>query len=107
MHIVAVLALDQVVPFDLATPIEVFSRTRLPGGRVAYEVRICGTGDLDAGTFLLRPPWDLAGLADADTVIVPGRASNPPLPPPVAAALRDAAARGTRIAAICPGPSGP
>ena len=42
MHIVAVLALDQVVPFDLATPIEVFSRTLLPGGDAAYEVRICG-----------------------------------------------------------------
>lgn len=103
MHIVAVLALDQVVPFDLATPIEVFSRTRRPDGSPAYEVRICGAGDVDAGAFRLRPPWDLSGLADADTVIVPGRASNPPLPAAVVAALRSAAARGARIASICSG----
>ncbi|HEY3465586.1 MAG TPA: helix-turn-helix domain-containing protein [Amycolatopsis sp.] len=98
MHIVAVLALDQVVPFDLATPIEVFSRT--PG----YEVRICGVGgEVDAGTFTLRPPWDLTGLADADTIMVPGRSANPPVPAPVVAALRAAAERGTRIASICSG----
>ncbi|MCR6490449.1 helix-turn-helix domain-containing protein [Amycolatopsis sp. OK19-0408] len=103
MHIVAVLALDQVVPFDLATPIEVFSRTLLRG-RPAYEVRICGPApELDAGMFTLRAPFDLSGLADADTIIVPGRASNPPLPPSVHSALRAAAARGARIASICSG----
>src|SRR6266511_180105 len=31
MHTVAVLALDKVIPFDLSTPIEVFTRPRLPG----------------------------------------------------------------------------
>ncbi|WP_410673027.1 GlxA family transcriptional regulator [Amycolatopsis sp. cmx-4-68] len=104
MHIVAVLALDQVVPFDLATPIEVFSRTLLPDGRPAYEVRICGPEpELDAGMFTLRPPWDLRALDDADTVIVPGRASNPPVPPAAVAALRAAAGRGARIASICSG----
>ncbi|NBH05886.1 AraC family transcriptional regulator, partial [Amycolatopsis sp. SID8362] len=77
MHIVAVLALDQVVPFDLATPIETFSRTRLPDGSPAYEVRICGPApEVDAGAFTLRPPWDLTGLAAADTIIVPGRSAN-------------------------------
>ncbi|MFJ9784742.1 GlxA family transcriptional regulator [Amycolatopsis sp. NPDC101161] len=103
MHIVAVLALDQVVPFDLATPIEVFSRTLLRG-RPAYEVRICGPArELDAGMFTLRPPWDLSGLADAETIIVPGRSANPPLPASVISALRSAAARGARIASICSG----
>lgn len=104
MHIVAVLALDQVVPFDLATPIEVFSRTLLPDGSPAYAVRICGPApEVDAGMFTLRPPWDLAGLGDADTIIVPGRSANPPVPAPALAALRAAAARGTRIASICSG----
>ncbi|MEU4248206.1 helix-turn-helix domain-containing protein [Amycolatopsis sp. NPDC026612] len=104
MHIVAVLALDQVVPFDLATPIEVFARTRLPDGAPAYEVRICGPApEVDAGMFALRPPWDLSGLAAADTIIVPGRSANPPVPAPVLAALRAAAGRGTRIASICSG----
>ncbi len=104
MHIVAVLALDQVVPFDLATPIEVFARTRLPDGAPAYEVRICGLApEVDAGMFTLRPPWDLSGLAAADTIIVPGRSANPPVPAAVPAALRAAAGRGTRIASICSG----
>lgn len=103
MEIVAVLALDQVVPFDLATPIEVFSRTRLPDGRPAYDVRICGDAEVDAGTFTLRPPWDLTGLDGAHTIIVPGRSANSPVPPAVLTALRAAAERGTRIASICSG----
>ncbi|KOG89966.1 GlxA family transcriptional regulator [Streptomyces varsoviensis] len=105
MHTVAVLALDQVIPFDLSTPIEVFSRTRLPDGRSAYRVRVCGNAaSVDAGAFTLRPPWGLDALADADTIILPGSA-NPtdPVPDDVLDALRDAAARGTRIASICVG----
>ncbi len=67
MHTVAVLALDQVIPFDLSTPIEVFSRTRLPDGRPGYQVRVCAEHDeIDAGAFTLRPPWSLEGLQDAD-----------------------------------------
>ncbi|MFJ1763080.1 GlxA family transcriptional regulator [Amycolatopsis sp. NPDC088138] len=104
MHIVAVLALDRVVPFDLATPIEVFSRTLLPSGRPGYEVRICGASpEVDSGAFTLRPPFGLGGLDDADTIIVPGRDANPPVPAEVLDALRRAAARGTRIASICSG----
>src|SRR5919198_3803334 len=73
MHTVAVLALDKVVPFDLSTPIEVFTRTRLPDGRPAYRIRVCGsTPTVDAGAFTLRPPYGLDALADADTVILPG-----------------------------------
>lgn len=41
MHTVAVLALDKVIPFDLSTPIETFTRTRLPDGRPGYQVRVC------------------------------------------------------------------
>ncbi|MBI0382517.1 helix-turn-helix domain-containing protein, partial [Streptomyces albiflaviniger] len=43
-------------------------------------------------------------LAEADTIVVPGRADPLlPLPDEVIQALRDAAARGTRIASICSG----
>jgi hypothetical protein len=42
MHTVAVLALPDVIAFDLATPIEVFGRARLPDGRAAYRVVVCG-----------------------------------------------------------------
>jgi transcriptional regulator GlxA family with amidase domain len=105
MHTVAVLAFDDVIPFDLATPIEVFGRSRLPDGRAAYRVRVCGDREtVETESFALRPRWDLDGLADADTVIVPGFA-DPARPPGerVRAALRAAAARGSRIASICSG----
>lgn len=105
MHTVAVLALDQVIPFDLSAPIEVFSRTRLPDGRPGYQVRVCAEHDeIDAGAFTLRAPWGLEGLQDADTIIVPG-VNDPtaPLSSPVRDALRSAAADGTRIASICVG----
>ncbi|MGW0084328.1 GlxA family transcriptional regulator [Streptomyces sp. NPDC003393] len=105
MHTVAVLALDQVIPFDLSTPIEVFSRTRLPDGRPGYQVRVCAELDeVDAGAFVLRAPWGLAGLRDADTIIVPGVIDpTAPLSPAVRDALRSAAAGGTRIASVCVG----
>ncbi|MGW7492397.1 GlxA family transcriptional regulator [Streptomyces sp. NPDC054786] len=105
MHTVAVLALDKVIPFDLSTPIEVFTRTRLPDGRPGYQVRVCAERpEVDAGAFTLRAPWGLAGLTDADTVIVPGTADPAaPLPPAVHDALHAAAANGTRIASICSG----
>ncbi|KUL63804.1 GlxA family transcriptional regulator [Streptomyces sp. NRRL S-1521] len=105
MHTVAVLALDQVIPFDLSTPIEVFSRTRLPDGRPGYQVRVCAERDeVDAGAFILRAPWGLEGLQGADTIIVPG-VTDPaaPLSPAVHDALRSAAAVGARIASICVG----
>lgn len=105
MHTVAVLAFPGVIPFDLSTPIEVFTRTRLPDGRPAYRVRVCAeTPEVDAGAFTLRAPWGLDGLRDADTVVVPGAADPAaPLPPAVHDALTAAAARGTRIASICTG----
>ncbi|NUK49961.1 helix-turn-helix domain-containing protein [Streptomyces lunaelactis] len=105
MHTVAVLALDGVIPFDLSTPIEVFERTRLPDGRPAYRVRVCApTEDVDAGAFTLRAPWPLHTRAEADTIILPG-VTDPaaPVPDEVLDALRQAAARGTRLASICSG----
>ena len=105
MHTVAIIALDGVIPFDLATPIEVFTRTRLPDGRPAYQVRVCAEQpEVSAGSFTLRAPYGLEALQEADTIIVPGVA-NPlaPLPPAVGEALRAAAAAGTRIASICVG----
>jgi len=104
MHTVAILALDKVIPFDLSTPIEVFDRTRLPDGRPAYRVRVCGmTPTVDAGVFTLQPPWGLDALAEADTIILPGCAELGPVPEEALDALRRAAANGTRIASICSG----
>lgn len=105
MHTVAVLALDKVIAFDLSTPIEVFTRTRLPDGRPAYRVRVCAANPaVDTETFTIQTRWGLAALADADTVILPGCADpTAPIPDEVLDALRRAAAHGTRIASICSG----
>lgn len=105
MHTVAVLALDQVIPFDLSTPIEAFTRTRLPDGRAAYRIRVCAvTPTVDAGTFTITAPYGLDALAEADTVILPGCADpTAQIPEPALDAIRAAAANGTRIASICTG----
>jgi len=105
MHTVAILALDGVLAFDLSTPIEVFGRTHLLDGQAAYRVRICAPSDeIDAGTFMMRVPWHLDMLAEADTIILPGLADPMvPISDDVLVALRTAAARGTRIASICVG----
>ncbi|EFH30842.1 AraC family transcription regulator [Streptomyces pristinaespiralis ATCC 25486] len=102
---IAVLALDRVIPFDLSTPIEVFTRTRLPDGRPGYHLRVCAEQpEIDAGAFTLRAPWGLEGLEGADTIVVPGTAAPAaPLSAAVRDALRAAAENGTRIASICSG----
>jgi len=105
MHVVAVLALDGVVAFDLSIPCEVFGRTEVPGVARPYAVRVCGeTAVVRSGHFDLRVPFGLDDLKKADTVVVagiddPGRA----VAPAVLNALRRTAARGARIASICSG----
>ncbi|MEU9170390.1 helix-turn-helix domain-containing protein [Streptomyces sp. NPDC048420] len=106
MHSVAILVLDDVVPFDMAAPMQAFDWTRLPDGRPAYRVRVCAESpEVRAdGGFGLRIDQGLEILAEADTIIVPGcsPAAGPPSPR-VLAALREAAAAGTRIASVCVG----
>ncbi|ANS70077.1 AraC family transcription regulator [Streptomyces lincolnensis] len=106
MHTVEVLVLDHVVPFDMAAPMTVFDWTRLPDGRSPYRVRLCAESpEVRAdGGFGLRIDRGLDALADADTIIVPGRSDEAePLSPAVVTALREAAAAGTRIASVCVG----
>jgi transcriptional regulator GlxA family with amidase domain len=104
MHTVAVLALDDVITFDLATPVQAFSFAWLPDGSPAYRVLVCGTGTVRTDVFSISPDHDLAALADADTIVVPGRMTpDAPVPAEIRDALRAAAARGTRIASICVG----
>ena len=105
MRVVAVLALDGVVPFDLATPCEVFGRTRLRDGSPGYEVRVCGYRTVVSSVgFELHPAWPLEALAAADTIVIPGVDPLPSgLPAQVAAPLCEAAGRGATIASICTG----
>ena len=105
MHRVAVVAFRDVSPFDLAIPCEVFGRVRRHDGRAAYRVEVCGpTRVVDAGAFQVRIRSDLRALARADTIVVPGtNDATRPVPRALIAALRGAAANGTRIASICSG----
>jgi transcriptional regulator GlxA family with amidase domain len=105
MHVVAVLALDQVVAFDLATPLEVFGRALLADGSNPYDVRVCSpSGKVDAGPLTIETPWGLDTLAGAATIVLPGVADlDREIPAEVVAGLRAAAARGARIASICSG----
>ena len=105
VHTVAVLALPDVIVFDLATPVEIFGRSRLPDGSPAYRVVVCGTEPtVDAGPLRISTEAGLEEFGRADTIIVPGRnRPDMPTPPAILGALRTAAANGTRIASICVG----
>ncbi|MFV0132198.1 GlxA family transcriptional regulator [Streptomyces sp. HMX87] len=105
MHTVAILVLDDVVPFDMAAPLQTFDWTRLPDGRRPYRVRLCAESpEVRTSGLGLRIDRGLEALEDADTIIVPGRSeeSGPPSGR-VLAALRRAAGAGTRIASVCVG----
>lgn len=111
-HQVAVLALDEVVTFDLGTPTQIFHAARDRQERRLYQVRICTPGG--------RPVRASAGLtvtcghglellAQADTVVVAGVhygaevLAGGTVDGGVRAALRAAAARGARVMSICTG----
>jgi transcriptional regulator GlxA family with amidase domain len=105
VHTVAVLALDDVIAFDLATAVEVFSRVPLPDGSNGYRVLVCATTPtVAAGPLRIGAEHGLEALASADTIVVPGRNDvNTDVPADVLAALRCAYQRGARIASICSG----
>lgn len=105
MHTVAVLALNDVVAFDLAIPVEVFSRAPLADGTNGYRVLVCGVAPVvTAGPMWIGTPHGLDGLDAADTVVVPGSVDVAAgVPGEVVSALQRAHARGARIASICSG----
>ena len=90
---------------DLAAPLEVFGRCRLPSGAPGYRTAVCAlTEEVETGTFTMRVPHGLSRLAQASTIIIPGTADlDVPIDPEIIEALRSAADRGTRIASLCVG----
>lgn len=105
MKTIAILALDEVVPFDLATATEVFGWTCKGDGSPAYQVQVCTQGGrVRAGAFDLLSRHRLEAALAADTLVVPGiRVPERPSPPRALAVLREAARAGKRIASICSG----
>jgi transcriptional regulator GlxA family with amidase domain len=103
-HQIVVVLLDQVLPLDLAIPMQVFGRE----ASEFYEVRTAtpdGKPVASAGGLTLVPDGDLNLLHRADTVVVPAyvAASSTRLDQVTLALLRAAATRGTRMVSICSG----
>jgi transcriptional regulator GlxA family with amidase domain len=105
MHTVAVVALADVIAFDLTTAVEVFGRVVLPSGEPGYRVLVCGTAPVvSAGPMRIATDHGIADLDGADTIVVPGRNDvTAGSSDDVLRALKSAYARGTRIASICSG----
>ncbi|MGC4943460.1 GlxA family transcriptional regulator [Kribbella sp. DT2] len=117
MHRIAVVAAHQVKSLELAIPGQVFgtahSRDKPAGavfGKPLYEIVICGerpdlavVGRSGAELFRLTAPYGLDEVLAADTVIVPGMRTDREPTLEVLAILREAHARGARIASICCG----
>jgi AraC family transcriptional activator FtrA len=107
LHTVAVLVLPDVVAFDLVLVTHVFGTKRPHDGVAKYRVLVCAQerGLVPMGNGIpIGVEHGLEALAEADTVVVPGRAdADEPVPEPVLEALRAAAARGARIVSICTG----
>lgn len=104
-HRIAVLAFDGVVLGDLSTPLEIFGRIRNREGKQCYDVRLCSLEpEIATQHAILKIPWRLASVQQADTVIVPGIENIAgPFPAPILHALQAAARRGARVASICTG----
>ncbi|MFI5890893.1 GlxA family transcriptional regulator [Actinoplanes sp. NPDC051513] len=110
-HVIAILALEHVVPFDLGTATQIFRAARDADEQRLYDVRVCGPGPIRSHAgFTVVPDHGLAELATADTIVVPGvdggsTVTDGTLRPEVKAALLAAAERGARIVSICTGAS--
>ncbi|GAA2355917.1 GlxA family transcriptional regulator [Streptomyces violaceusniger] len=101
VHRVAVLALDGVIPLDLAIPTQIFTaRPETP-----YEMAVCALDAKVATTagFALVAGGGLEQVRGADTVIVPGYEPLLPLPEAVLGTLAEAHDRGKRVVSICTG----
>src|SRR6266702_3838979 len=100
VHRVAVLALDGVIPLDLAIPAQIFSRRP----ETSYEMTVCGpVPRVAAAGFDLVVGGGLEQVRAADTVIVPGFEPLLRPPEPVLAAIAEARDRGRRVVSICTG----
>ncbi|MGW0931162.1 helix-turn-helix domain-containing protein [Streptomyces sp. NPDC002644] len=103
-HTVAIAVTDGMLNFELALAVEVFGSQPAAVPGPWYELVVCGPRPVGSGRFLLEPDRGLEGLADADTVIVPGWADlDEPLPAELVAAVRSAHDAGARVVSLCTG----
>lgn len=111
-HLIAVLALDGVVAFDIGTPPQIFHSARDDRDRRLYQVRICTPGGApvrSAAGFTVTADHGLDLLSEADTVLVAGVQDqvqvliDGTVDDQVRDALHAAADRGARIMSTCTG----
>jgi transcriptional regulator GlxA family with amidase domain len=104
MHQIAVLALDNVVAFDLSIPAQIFGHR---DERTRYRLTVCAErpGPVESSTgFAIVASHGLETVRRADTVIVPGfEHTEREVPAPIVKALQTADRRGARIVSICTG----
>ncbi|MFJ3621949.1 GlxA family transcriptional regulator [Streptomyces iakyrus] len=106
---VAVIVDEGTNPFEVGVATELFGLPRpelgLPGP--LYEVTLCAPAPeirMNHGFFTLTGVRGLDAVAEADTLVVPGRPDNVvPRGPDVLDAIRRAHARGARIVSFCTG----
>jgi AraC family transcriptional regulator, transcriptional activator FtrA len=105
-HKVAVLAYEGLSTFEFGIAVELFGLPR-PELDQWYSFSVCGLGKSPvqaSGGVLLIPQRGLAGLQQADTIVIPGW-SNPDVLPTLRLirTLRTAHQRGVRLVSICTG----
>ena len=108
MHVVAVLALDGVMPFELAIPHRIFGSAVGGDGRPLYRVVTCS---LDGGPVRTNADFSVAVdhgpevVDTADTVVIPPFGSvDLPLPldlPGLVAPMLRGMKRGSRLVSLC------
>jgi transcriptional regulator GlxA family with amidase domain len=110
VHDVAVLAVGEVIGYDMAIPPQIFAEATGRDGERLYRVRICGLDRSPirvASGYTMVPDHDASVLAEADTVIIPGTRLEGPrkdgvLPPEVGEVLATVPSHA-RIMSICTG----
>src|SRR4051812_48442623 len=104
---VAVAALDQVAPFELSVPCEVFGLDRSAQGLPRYDFAVCAADPPPLRTsvgFSIDTPHRLDRLETADLIIVPASpVDRTDLPPALLEALRRGVQRGARVMSVCSG----
>ena len=104
---VAVIAFNNINPFQLSVPCAIFGEDRTNAGVPKFNVLVCaaenGVLQTTAG-FTIAPRYGLKDLRRADTIIVPSWRDTAELPPqPLLDALRKAHKRGARVVGLCLG----
>lgn len=107
MHTVAVIAYQNISPFELSVAAEVFGLQRPELGVEWYRFMVVAASPPPIQTkigFSIDTPHGLRDLRKADTIIIPSwDPVERPVPEPLAVELQRAYRRGTRMMSFCSG----